>query len=178
MSYHIPRKPGEEWLEHLKANYTYDRDNGCVFNNKKGRPALSINSEGYHQVVPSIKGKYKCMKAHHTVWYFEYGEWPASTIDHIDGDKTNNHFSNLRLVTHRENLQAYNRKQPSSSVYQGVSWNKKSKKWEARAWIGDKQRNLGYFTCELEAARAYDRALVGIGLKPVNVEIMKEQQND
>ena len=178
MKGNIPQKPDEEWLEHLKANYTYDRDKGYVISNKTGKPALGANSHGYQHVSLRIKGLQKKIRAHHAVWYFEYGEWPTSTMDHIDGDKTNNHFSNLRLVTNRENIQAYRIKQSCSSVYQGVCWKKSNKKWCSQIGIEGKNIYLGHFTCELEAARVYDRALVELGLKPVNVEIMKEQQND
>ena len=36
------------------------------------------------------------------------------TIDHIDGDKTNNHVSNLEWVTHRENCRRYHAKNSKS----------------------------------------------------------------
>jgi hypothetical protein len=101
-------------------------------------------------------------------------------MDHIDGIKTNNHYTNLRLVTNRENIQAYRKSIKSSSPYQGVTKNKRTGGFFSRIRFGEgsKQTYLGYFTCELEAARTYDKALVGLGLKPVNVEIMKGLQQD
>lgn len=178
MSYHIPKKPSQEVLDHLMANYTYDRDKGQVFNNRMGKPALGLSDHGYLRVISHLNNKHLTHKAHHVVWFFEYGEWPTSCMDHIDGVKNNNHYTNLRLVTSRENVQAYQKSQKSSSPYQGVYWNKQNKKFHAYIKVKRKQTHLGSFTCELEAARAYDKALVGIGLKPVNVEIMKEQMHD
>jgi hypothetical protein len=178
MSNHTPKKPSQEMLDYLTANYTYDRDSGQVFNNKTGKPPLAVNINGYLRVTTSVNNKRKFMQAHHVVWFFEYGEWPTSCVDHIDGVKTNNHYTNLRLVTSRENAQAYRKSIKSSSPYQGVTWDKAIKKWTSRIRVENKNKYLGTFTCELEAARAYDKALVGLGLKPVNVEIMKELQQD
>ena len=177
-NYHTPKKPSQEWFDHLTANYTYDRDAGQVFNNRRGKPALALDNRGYRVIAVSFNNKQKLFRAHHVVWFFEYGEWPTSCMDHIDGVKSNNHWSNLRLVSHRENLQAYSMTQNTSSIYQGVNWRKDTKNWRSRIRIGNKHKSLGAFTCELEAARSYDKALVGMGLKPVNVEIMKELQKD
>jgi hypothetical protein len=178
MSKHTPKKPSQEVLDHLTANYTYDRDEGHVFNNRKGKPALGVNSVGYLSVQLFINSKRFNLRTHHVVWFFEYGEWPTQSLDHIDGVKTNNNYANLRLVTHRENLQAYCMTQNTSSLYQGVHWAKENKKFRSRIVIEGEKKSLGYYTCELEAARAYDKALVGMGLKPVNVEIMKELKKD
>lgn len=47
----------------------------------------------------------KFSKVHRIVWEVHNGPIPDQfEIDHIDGCKTNNHISNLRLVTHAENL--------------------------------------------------------------------------
>lgn len=74
-------------------------------------------------------------------------------VDHIDGNGLNNVRSNLRPATASQN--AANRKaQGGSSRYKGVSWHKRSCKWQAQI----KRTNLGYFDDEKEAARAYDDA--------------------
>lgn len=81
---------------------------------------------------------------------------PNSDIDHIDGNSLNNQRSNLRLATKAEN--ARNRKPncKSSSKYRGVSWDKDSGKWRVRIRIDGKLLHLGFFICEICAARAYD----------------------
>ncbi|KAG1669200.1 hypothetical protein FOA52_001451 [Chlamydomonas sp. UWO 241] len=46
------------------------------------------------------------------------------------------------------------------SNFRGVSWCEKVRKWRALLWDGSKQRFLGHFALDSEAARAYDRALL------------------
>lgn len=47
---------------------------------------------------------------------------------------------------------------PKTSVYRGVSYNRKNRKWKAVITYHGKQHFLGYFLNELSAARAYDKA--------------------
>jgi hypothetical protein len=83
-------------------------------------------------------------------------------VDHEDGDGLNNQRSNLRPATNVQN-HANERKtrtwrgRPTSSRFKGVSWYKAGSKWMASIQDGRK-RGLGYFTDEVEAARAYDAA--------------------
>ena len=53
------------------------------------------------------------------------------------------------------------------SKYVGVSWHKQRKKWNAQITIDGKQKNLGYYHDEKEAARMYDEQAALLG-KPVN----------
>ncbi len=54
------------------------------------------------------------------------------------------------------------------SKYRGVIWHKSNSKWEARIYENGKQRFLGYYASEEEAARVYDEAAAHITGRAVN----------
>lgn len=83
---------------------------------------------------------------------------PHLEVDHIFQENTlDNRKSNLRLASRTQNL-ANTRPQKGSSIYKGVSWIKDKAKWGARIYLNKKQTHLGNFECEIECAKAYDRA--------------------
>jgi len=78
-------------------------------------------------------------------------------VDHIDGNRLNNQRNNLRVATTKDN--AGNRfNSTNSSGYKGVTWNKRSKKWNAQIKKDGKSINLGYFVEILNAATIYNNA--------------------
>ena len=83
---------------------------------------------------------------------------PGLETDHINHDNLDNRRANLRICTPSQN-QANTKKRPGcSSRFKGVSWEKRECKWQAYIKVNGKQRNLGHFTDEQDAARAYDEA--------------------
>jgi hypothetical protein len=79
-------------------------------------------------------------------------------VDHIDGDRTNNQRSNLRLATYSQNS-ANRKKTHGTSIYKGVSWYEKQDKWVMKWYEGGRQLHGGYFDCEHDAAKAYNREM-------------------
>ena len=69
-------------------------------------------------------------------------------IDHIDGNKLNNAFENLRVVTQQANI--YN-----NHIAKGYAWHKTRGKWQARITINQKKKYLGLFDTEDKARAAY-----------------------
>jgi len=84
---------------------------------------------------------------------------PQIEVDHRDHDGLNNQRENLRVCSPAQNM-ANRRKQQntSSSQFKGVSWDKSKGKWVVKVQLNGKQRHLGTFTDEVEAAMAYDDA--------------------
>lgn len=66
-----------------------------------GDAAGSTSSNGYTRIF--IDGKE--WLAHRLAWLYVTGEQPPACIDHIDGNRANNRWSNLRSVTHSVNIQ-------------------------------------------------------------------------
>jgi len=60
-----------------------------------------------------------------------------------------------------------NEKLPPSSVYTGVGWNLRTKKWRSTIFVHGKGIHLGYFADEVEAALKYDEAAITYN-KPLN----------
>ncbi|MDA6684686.1 HNH endonuclease signature motif containing protein [Escherichia coli] len=81
----------------------------------------SINSDGYLMIM--INGK--AYPAHRLAWLIVYGTMPDGFIDHINRVRTDNRISNLRLVTHSENMQNRKIQKNNKSGYRGVSWDAK-----------------------------------------------------
>lgn len=86
---------------------------------------------------------------------------PHEVVDHIDGDGLNNQRSNLRVCSKAENGRNRRKQRTraaTASRFKGVSWDITNMKWRARIVLGGKQRSLGSFHCEQQAAMAYDAA--------------------
>lgn len=66
-------------------------------------------------------------------------------IDHIDGNKKNNHISNLRWASCQENNRNQKLSKCNTSGIKGVSWSKEKQKWRAYISIDNKSKHIGYF---------------------------------
>ena len=65
----------------------------------------NLHKSGYLQIVLSHEGKTFTKFIHQVVAECYLGPCPAGyEVDHIDGNKTNNHISNLQYLTKTENL--------------------------------------------------------------------------
>ncbi len=124
--------------------------------NKRGKILKpSLVGDGYLQAHLS-KGKKKyhflihCLVADYFLKQKREGR--KLIVDHIDNNKLNNRKDNLQIVTQRIN----NLKDSiSTSKYPGVSWEKSCNKWRAEIRIDGKNKFLGRFTQEIDAAEAY-----------------------
>lgn len=120
-----------------------------------GKEAFTaVNQDGYR--CGMMNGKH--VIAHRVIWALRTGEWPENLIDHIDGDKANNVWPNLRPATKAENGRNRKPSRSGSSRFLGVHWYKARSKWVAQIVANGKRKSLGYFRCETSAALAYNKA--------------------
>jgi len=118
-----------------------------------GRPVGSPNQEGYVKVC--MDGDY--FSAHRIAWLIMTGEWPEYPefeIDHINGDRADNRWENLRKVSKSENQRNGGQRINNSSGVHGVHWKSSKNRWEAKIWNGPKHVYLGLFKTIQEAAIA------------------------
>lgn len=95
--------------------------------------------------------------SHRIAWAIHYGAVPKSSIDHIDGDKSNNRIANLRDVPHEQNCRNTKIHSNNTSGVIGVSWSKSHKSWSCEIRFQKKAKWLGRFK-KLEDAVAARRA--------------------
>jgi hypothetical protein len=114
----------------------------------------AVNSRGY--LCGIILGK--PFLAHRVAWALATGKWPDQQIDHINRDKTDNRFGNLREATPSQNR--LNQKQrKSKSGTQGVYWSEGKGKWVAQAVFEGKSVLFKRFNDKEEAIMAYSRVV-------------------
>lgn len=119
--------------------------------------------DGYCIASFYLDGKRWSKYVHHLVWKY-FGDGIKSnhkiTLDHKDGNKSNNKINNLWLLTSRENSSKTLRdKKSKSSKYIGVYWHKKHNRWISRIWVKGQRLHLGSFKTEIEAYNIYQKSL-------------------
>jgi len=79
-------------------------------------------------------------------------------VDHINGNQCDNRKDNLRIASYSQNSMNKKGRKTGTSKYKGVTYVKRRNKWQASIRLNNKEKFLGYFKTENEAAKAYDNA--------------------
>jgi hypothetical protein len=85
-----------------------------------GQQAGSFDAHGYGQI--RIDGA--LYKEHRLVWAYVTGEWPTAQIDHINHDRRDNRFENLRLADNVENHRNRPMQRNNTTGIAGVSYDR------------------------------------------------------
>ena len=112
-------------------------------------------------VVGSDRGGYSVIDvngrqylAHRLAFLLMTGEWPAEDVDHINGVKDDNRWSNLRAVSRRINMQNLRAAQKNSKTgLLGVT--KHQGRYMASIEVSGQRKFIGYFDCPHVAHAAY-----------------------
>lgn len=137
--------------------------------NRTGKEQLiksSPNPQGYLVLVLTKNGKSKTRTVHQLVAQAFLNHKPCgykAVINHKDLNRQNNLVENLEIVSVRENANQKHLK--SKSSYVGVYKCNKTHKWKAQIRIGSIRKHLGTFTDEIEAAKAYEQAVLELNEK-------------
>lgn len=97
-------------------------------------------------------------RSHRVIWLMVTGDWPVADIDHINGDRKDNRWDNLRSVSRTENCCNSSIRSDNVSGVVGVSWSKSGKKWDAYISKDKKLHKLGLYSTKEEAVAVRKRA--------------------
>lgn len=138
---------------HLKELLSYDEKSGLFFwNQSRGnKEKFSIaGTKNVHGYIGIQINKRKNL-AHRLAWLYVYGSIPDCQIDHINGNRSDNRISNLRLATHKQNGENLGIRKNNTSGFRGVSFQKG--KWVAQVRANKKAIYCGRFESPIEASK-------------------------
>lgn len=134
----------ERPLNHFSGTAKRTQSHVCANWNARyaGKEALACKTPLGHKIG---RINDKLIHSHRVVWAMNTGHWPEHEIDHINGATHDNRISNLRDVTHKQNLRNQAIRKNNSSGQNGVSFYKRDKVWSASINKDGKKHHLGYF---------------------------------
>lgn len=145
--------------EYLRNLFSYNPETGEFIRNidtyrrghRKGEVAGTKLEDNAIQIIIDKKA----YKAHRLAFLYMIGEMPKNGVDHIDGNRSNNKWTNLRRATQAQNNQNMRVRKDSTSGLTGVSYSKSRDRWEAKIAVNGKTIHLGRHKTAPEAAEAY-----------------------
>jgi len=147
----------EEWVKIEDYEYSISR-NGEVRNDKTERILkYGLLNGGYYFVILYKNGKATNYLIHRLVGkYFIPNPNNYLCIDHKNGNMADNSIENLRWCNHSQNNRNRKKWEGTSSRFIGVSFHKQTNKWLAQCSLNGKQKHIGRYKTEIEAAEAYN----------------------
>ena len=145
--------------ELIKTMLDYNPVSGVLTWKKSNKEAGFVHKKTMYR---HIKIKSTTFQAHRIAWCYVNGDTSMS-IDHINGDKSDNRIENLRVVTDLDNQKNQKKYSTNKSGVTGVHWHSASKKWRAAITVNRKQIIIGYFDCKEDAAIARKKSSIENG---------------
>lgn len=148
--------------DRLKSRLTYDPQTGVLRRRSdltgrfkgKGKPVGAL-SHGY--LTTRIDGK--IYPVARLAWLYMTGMRPDGVIDHINGDRQDNRWDNLRCVSQQVNTENQRRARSDNLTgFLGVThaWRvNKSNPYAAAIYTNGQAKHLGYFSTPEKAHEAY-----------------------
>lgn len=147
--------------QQIKSIYIYDPDSGEI-TRKDGRKCGHVAHNGYLRF--SVKGtSYSALRL---IWLYMTGELPTCDVDHINHNRLDNRWSNVRLASRQENMRNATLSKASTSGFTGITWCKQQGQWAAQICIDGMTKKLGRYDCKIDAVAARIRANKKYGFHP------------
>ena len=132
--------------------WRYDPDTGFFFWRVSPRYKIAIGDRAgnFDGKYWRLRYKKKNYKASRVAWLIMTGLWPNDQIDHVNGNKVDDRFCNLREATNAENCRNIGVRKTNRLGIKGVSKNKYS--YTAVTTLNGKRYHIGSFRTPEEAA--------------------------
>jgi hypothetical protein len=145
----------------LRHKCEYSRDTG-----QRGRPRKIGSLAGYYDKSTGyrkVEINDHSYAVHRLIHLYVTGEWPEYEIDHIDMNRENNKWENLRPATSYENQRNrtvyVNSRSQLKSQLKGIYYSQDNGKWGAKIRVNGKVIYLGQFDTGGEAYEVYKSAI-------------------
>ena len=143
------------------------RDIEWLSRNKWSYWANKQKTSGYAARVKMQEGERIKVTMHREVFFAHSDLNPIDCahldIDHINGNKLDNRFENLRIANRQQNSGNRGRNRQNKSGYKGVNLHDTDRMvWRAQIMDNGKKRSIGYFATAEEAALAYNAEAVKV----------------
>lgn len=153
--------------EYLKSILSYEPKEGLMLWKENRSQMRSGDKVGHYSAqknaysLISIDGR--LYKSHRIIWFIVTSSFPSGEIDHIDHNRQNNRWSNLRDVPIGENNKNCSISKVNTSGTTGVQWFKAKKRLIATIQFKRKRRHLGCYDDINEAIVARKLAEIELG---------------
>lgn len=128
----------------------------------KTKRAGTKNKSGYRFIkIDNIN-----YQEHRLVWLYMYGKFPDKCIDHINHIRDDNRLSNLREVSHAENMRNLALAKNNSSGVAGIYWCKTKSKYISQIKLNGKRVYQRSFNTIDEAISQRKAKLLELGFHP------------
>lgn len=151
---YVPLPP----YERLQALLEYNPETGIFTRResrrrwKSGEVVGTKSADGYI----NINIDYQVYRAHRLAWLYMTGGEPASGIDHVNRNRADNRWSNLREASQPENTLNRSAQSNNKTGYKGVHKIKKTGRFRAVCTVRGNRVNVGCFDTAEEAKSAHD----------------------
>jgi hypothetical protein len=138
------------------------------------RRACSLWNVRYANSQAGRAGSYVIVKvlgsgfgAHRLIWKIVTGDDPDE-IDHINRDKHDNRWANLRSVNHAANMRNKGLTRINTSGHKHIHWSDKTRRWVVQLIVpGKGQRQVAWEKTLPDAVNARNRLMVRYGYDPL-----------
>lgn len=134
----------------IQQYFNYNPVDGKLYNKisrsmaRAGNESASMRKEHRYRTL-FFQGKF--YTEHCVIWNLHYGNIPDGySIDHINGNRSDNRLINLRCIPHRYNMQNQKlSKNKSYSRIPGVLYEARTNKYRVRLMVDGSYKSFGYF---------------------------------